>query len=153
MPWGIRENFCTPGGAQGANFGVSEGPNCSFDFCTFLVPIPVSSHTILRMIVCKNFHTHIFAPALVRIFTHSHIHNKFLHMIALNPACVWMCNISHSCMCVNVLRGVINGKAGKAAALPKFSDTLTLSQPRWANYAHPLALLHLKNFCDYAPVY
>ena len=26
-------------------------------------------------------------------------------------------------------RGVINGKAGKAAALPKFSDTLTLSQP------------------------
>ena len=27
-------------------------------------------------------------------------------------------------------RGVINGKAGKAAALPKFSDTLTLSQSR-----------------------
>ena len=26
-------------------------------------------------------------------------------------------------------RGVINGKAGKAAALSKFSDTLTLSQP------------------------
>ena len=25
-------------------------------------------------------------------------------------------------------RGKINGKAGKAAALPKFSDTLTLSQ-------------------------
>ena len=33
-------------------------------------------------------------------------------------------------------RGVINGKAGKAAALPKFSDTLTLSQPRGADYAH-----------------
>ena len=34
-------------------------------------------------------------------------------------------------------RGVINrkaGKAGKAAALPKFSDTLTLSQPGWADY-------------------
>ena len=26
-------------------------------------------------------------------------------------------------------RGVINGKAGKAAALPKFSNALTLSQP------------------------
>ena len=26
-------------------------------------------------------------------------------------------------------RGVINGKEGKAAALPKFLDTLTLSQP------------------------
>ena len=26
-------------------------------------------------------------------------------------------------------RGVINGKAGKAAALSKFSDRLTLSQP------------------------
>ena len=26
-------------------------------------------------------------------------------------------------------RGIINGKAGKAAALPKFSDMLTLSQP------------------------
>ena len=34
-------------------------------------------------------------------------------------------------------RGVINGKAGKAAALPKFS----LSQPEGADYAHPLALL------------
>ena len=40
-----------------------------------------------------------------------------------------------------VLLGVINGKAGKAAALPKFSDTLTLSQPGGADYAHPLALL------------
>ena len=38
-------------------------------------------------------------------------------------------------------RGVINGKAGKAAALPKFSDTLTLSQPEGADYTHPLALL------------
>ena len=39
-----------------------------------------------------------------------------------------------------MIRGVINGKAGKAAALPKFSDTLTLLQPRGADYAHPLAL-------------
>jgi hypothetical protein len=38
-------------------------------------------------------------------------------------------------------RGVINGKAGKATALPKFSDTLTLSQPEGADYAGPLALL------------
>ena len=38
-------------------------------------------------------------------------------------------------------RGVINGKAGKAAALPKFSDMLTLSQPGGADYAHPLTLL------------
>ena len=41
-------------------------------------------------------------------------------------------------------RGVINDKAGKAAALSKFSDTLTLSQPRGTDYAHPLALPHLK---------
>ena len=34
-------------------------------------------------------------------------------------------------------RGVINGKAGKAAALPKFSD-------RGTDYAHPLALPCLK---------
>ena len=36
------------------------------------------------------------------------------------------------------LRGVINGKADKAAALPKFSDLLTLSQSGGADYAHPL---------------
>ena len=48
-------------------------------------------------------------------------------------------------------RGVNNGKAGKAAALPKFSDMLTLSQPRVADYAHPLALPHQKMFRDYAP--
>ena len=36
-----------------------------------------------------------------------------------------------------LLRGVINGKAGKTAALPKFSDTLTLSQSEEADYAHP----------------
>ena len=36
--------------------------------------------------------------------------------------------------------GVIIGKAGKAPALPKFLNTLTLSQPEGADYAHPLAL-------------
>ena len=40
---------------------------------------------------------------------------------------------------------VINGKAGKAAALPKFSNALTLSQPGGTEYAHPLALPHPKN--------
>ena len=45
-------------------------------------------------------------------------------------------------------RGVINGKAG----IPKFSDTLTLSQPGEADYAHSLALPHLKFFLDYIPV-
>ena len=43
-------------------------------------------------------------------------------------------------------RDVINGKAGKAAALPKFSDTLTLSQSGGADYAQPLDLPHLKFF-------
>ena len=33
---------------------------------------------------------------------------------------------------------VINGKPDKAAALPKFSDTLTLSQPEGADYAHQI---------------
>ena len=32
------------------------------------------------------------------------------------------------------------GKSDKAAALPTFLDTLTLSQPGGANYAHPIAL-------------
>ena len=41
-------------------------------------------------------------------------------------------------------RGEFNGKAGQAAALPKSSDTLTLSQPRGADYAQPLALPCLK---------
>ena len=35
-------------------------------------------------------------------------------------------------------------QAGKEAALPKFSDTLTLSQPRGADHAHPLALPYPK---------
>ena len=33
-------------------------------------------------------------------------------------------------------KGVINGKAGKAVALPKFSDTLILSEPGEADYAY-----------------
>ena len=36
---------------------------------------------------------------------------------------------------------------GKAAALPKFSDTLTLSQPRGANYGFAC----LNKIPDYAP--
>ena len=40
--------------------------------------------------------------------------------------------------------GVIYSKAGKAAALPKSSDTLTLSQSGGADYAQPLDLPHLK---------
>jgi hypothetical protein len=51
--------------------------------------------------------------------------------------------------CTPVLRGVINGKAGKAADFPKFSDTLTLSQPKWADYAHPLALLAYKKSLNF----
>ena len=48
--------------------------------------------------------------------------------------------------------GVINDKAGKAVALPKFSDTITLSQPGGgADCAHSLALPHLNFFCDQAP--
>jgi hypothetical protein len=48
------------------------------------------------------------------------------------------------------IRGVINGKASKATALPKFSATLTLSQSGGgggrAEYAKPLALPHLYIF-------
>ena len=53
-------------------------------------------------------------------------------------------NVDRPFMIWTLNRGVINGKAGKAAALPKFSDTLTLSLPRGADYVHPLALPHLK---------
>ena len=49
------------------------------------------------------------------------------------------------------LRVVINGKAGKAAALHKISDMVTLSQSGGADYVQPLALPHLKFFRDYAP--
>ena len=53
---------------------------------------------------------------------------------------------------IKYVRGINNGKAGKAAALPKFSVRLTLSHPRGADYSQPLPLPNLKNFCDYAPV-
>ena len=46
---------------------------------------------------------------------------------------------------VTRIRGVINSKMGKAAALPKFLDMLTLSQSGGADYAQ-LALFHLKYF-------
>ena len=42
------------------------------------------------------------------------------------------------------IRGVINGKAGKTVGLPKFSDTLTLSQSGGADYAPPLAFVSPK---------
>ena len=45
-------------------------------------------------------------------------------------------------------RCVINGKAGKAAALPKSSD---ISQLGGTDYAQPLALPHISYFRDYAP--
>ena len=41
-------------------------------------------------------------------------------------------------------QGLINGKAGKAAALLKLSDMLTPSYPGGTDYAHPLALPCLK---------
>ena len=44
----------------------------------------------------------------------------------------------------NYMRDEINGKADKTAALPKLSDALTLSELGGADYAHPLALSHLK---------
>ena len=46
-------------------------------------------------------------------------------------------------------RGVINGKAGKAAALTKFSDMLTLSLPR-GQITPRLALPHPNFNLDYA---
>ena len=57
------------------------------------------------------------------------------------------CNSQH------ISRGVVNGKAGKAAAIPKFSDTLTLSQSEGADYSQQLALPHLIIFCNYAPAF
>jgi hypothetical protein len=42
-------------------------------------------------------------------------------------------------------RDVINGKTDKAAALPKFSDTLTLSQPGGGRLCPPIGLACLKN--------
>ena len=65
------------------------------------------------------------------------VYHACLHYICheiLRPHFLW--RIKH--------RGVINGKTGKAAALPNFSDTLTLSQSEGADYAQLLALHHLK---------
>ena len=49
-------------------------------------------------------------------------------------------------------RGVINGKADKAAALPKFSDMLTLSQRGGRGKLHPpIGFASHKIIRDYAP--
>ena len=54
-------------------------------------------------------------------------------------------NLSRTSLFVGYNLGVIHGKAGKAAAFPKFSDILTQSQSGGGvDYAHPLALPHLK---------
>jgi hypothetical protein len=51
-----------------------------------------------------------------------------------------------------MFRGVINGKVGKAAALSKFSDTLTLSQPG-GKIIHTHWLCLPKKLSDYAPAH
>ena len=48
-----------------------------------------------------------------------------------------------------ICRGVINGKADKAAALPKFSHKITISETGRADYAYPLPCLP-KKIPDYA---
>ena len=94
MPWGMGQNFWPPRGAQGGaqctEFGVSEGANYSLEFCTLLVPIPVTSHPILILIVCEMFwrhlhayHTHIFAPTRVRTCEISHIRTSLVNF------CIW----------------------------------------------------------------
>jgi hypothetical protein len=44
-----------------------------------------------------------------------------------------------------------NGKTGKTAALSKYSDTLTLSQPEGTDYAHHISFASPKKSRDYAP--
>ena len=116
MPLGSCNIFGPPGvhrgGAQGAEFGVSEGANYSFEFCTFLVPIPDSYHPILRVMVCKNFRPHLHTLfhtrtcANVHIFaqscTSAHMQSIFAHDRTRSPASVRMCEILHSRMCANV---------------------------------------------------
>ena len=46
---------------------------------------------------------------------------------------------------------VINGKTGKTAVSPKYSDTLTLSQPERADYALDIDFVSPKKTCDYTP--
>ena len=55
-------------------------------------------------------------------------------------------------------RGLINGKADKAADLPKFSETLTQRvlnvnpiSTRGCTLCPPIGFASPKNFCDYAP--
>ena len=51
-----------------------------------------------------------------------------------------------------ICRGVINGKADKAAVLPKFSDTLTLSQSGGeGRLCLNIGFASRTIFCDYAP--
>ena len=51
------------------------------------------------------------------------------------------------------IRGVINGKAGKAADIAKFSGMLTLSQPGGGRWCPPIDFALPKKICDYAPEY
>ena len=116
----MGQNFWPPRGAQGGaqctEFGVSEGANYSLEFCTLLVPIPVTSHPILILIVCEMFwrhlhayHTHIFAPARVRMCEIPHIRTSSANFCiwarhgmqrgVCGRTCVWACEI-HSEKCV-----------------------------------------------------
>ena len=52
---------------------------------------------------------------------------------------------------MSIYRGVINFKAGKAAALPKFSDKLTLSHSGWVGRLYPtISFASPKFFGDYS---
>ncbi len=48
------------------------------------------------------------------------------------------------------IKGVISGKAGKTAALPQCSDTLTLYQPEWGRLPPTIGFASPKNFRDCA---
>ena len=51
------------------------------------------------------------------------------------------------------IKGIINGKAGKAAALHKFSDTLSLSQYGGSRLCPTIGFALPKIFHDYTPLY
>jgi hypothetical protein len=52
-----------------------------------------------------------------------------------------------------LFRGIINGKAGKVAALPKFFRYINPISTRGADYGHTLALPHLNIFREYTPAF
>ena len=70
--------------------------------------------------------------------------------VELNSVCKIGLIVCHQITIIHwptLYRGVINSEADKEAALPIFSDMLTLSQSGGADYTQPLAFVITTSYC------